>query len=64
MLFMGGLISILVGAMASVREIVKEIDIYKRERAINLKLPRTSCRRSGWASALRSIRRSCLLLFL
>ena len=38
MLFMMGLISILVGAMASVREIVKEVDIYRRERAINLKL--------------------------
>ncbi len=38
MLFMLGLISILVGAMASVREIVKEIDIYKRERAIALKI--------------------------
>lgn len=38
-MFMEGLISILVGAMASVREIVKEVDIYKRERAINLRLP-------------------------
>jgi pSer/pThr/pTyr-binding forkhead associated (FHA) protein/ABC-type multidrug transport system ATPase subunit len=38
MLFMNGLITILVGALASVREIVKEIDIYKRERAINLKI--------------------------
>ncbi|MGC9468956.1 MAG: FHA domain-containing protein [Anaerolineae bacterium] len=38
MLFMMGLISILVGAMASVREIVKEIDIYKRERAVALKI--------------------------
>ncbi len=38
MLFMMGLISILVGSMASVREIVKEIDIYKRERAIALKI--------------------------
>ena len=38
MLFMSGLISILVGGLASVREIVKEIDIYKRERAINLKI--------------------------
>jgi hypothetical protein len=28
----------MVGAMASVREIVKEVDIYKRERAINLKV--------------------------
>ena len=38
MLFMMGLISILVGAMASVREIVKEVDIYRRERAIALKI--------------------------
>jgi ABC transport system ATP-binding/permease protein len=38
MLFMMGLISILVGAMASVREIVKEVDIYKRERAIALRI--------------------------
>lgn len=38
MLFMMGLISILVGSMASVREIVKEVDIYKRERAIALKI--------------------------
>lgn len=38
MLFMMGLITILVGALGSVREIVKEIDIYKRERAINLKI--------------------------
>jgi ABC-type multidrug transport system ATPase subunit/pSer/pThr/pTyr-binding forkhead associated (FHA) protein len=38
MLFMMGLITILVGGLASVREIVKEIDIYKRERVINLKI--------------------------
>lgn len=38
MLFMMGLISILVGSMASVREIVKEVDIYKRERTIALKI--------------------------
>lgn len=37
-LFLNGLISYLVGALTSVREIVKEIDIYKRERAINLKI--------------------------
>ncbi|RYU58202.1 FHA domain-containing protein [Methylolobus aquaticus] len=37
-LFMAGLIAVMVGAMASVREIVKEVDIYKRERAINLKV--------------------------
>jgi ABC-type multidrug transport system ATPase subunit/pSer/pThr/pTyr-binding forkhead associated (FHA) protein len=38
MLFMMALITILVGALASVREIVKEIDVYKRERAVNLKI--------------------------
>jgi len=38
MFFMAGLKPFLVGAIASVREIVKEADIYKRERAINLKL--------------------------
>ena len=37
-MFLNGLISYLVGALTSVREIVKEIDIYKRERAINLKI--------------------------
>jgi len=38
MLFMAALITILVGALASVREIVKEVEIYKRERAVNLKI--------------------------
>lgn len=36
--FMMALITVLVGAMSSVREIVKEDDIYKRERAVNLKI--------------------------
>jgi len=38
MWFMTALITVLVGALSSVREIVKEIDIYKRERAVNLKV--------------------------
>ena len=38
MWFMAALITVLVGALSSVREIVKEIDIYKRERAVNLKV--------------------------
>jgi ABC-type multidrug transport system ATPase subunit len=38
MWFMAGLITVLVGAISSVREIVKEIEIYKRERAVNLKI--------------------------
>jgi hypothetical protein len=36
MLFMGGLITILVGSIASMREIVRETDIYRRERMVGL----------------------------
>jgi len=36
--FMGTLTAILVGALSSVRVIVKEVDIYKHERKINLKI--------------------------
>jgi hypothetical protein len=38
MLFMGALIPFLVGALSSVREIVKETPIYKRERTVTLKI--------------------------
>lgn len=38
MLFMMGLIGILTGALSSVREIVKEVDIYRRERTVVLRL--------------------------
>ena len=38
MAFMNAFIAYLIGMLTSVREIVKEIDIYKRERAINLKI--------------------------
>ena len=38
MWFMTALITILVGSLSSVREIVKESDIYRRERAVNLKI--------------------------
>lgn len=38
MLFMMGLIGVLTGALSSVREIVKEVDIYRRERTVVLKL--------------------------
>jgi ABC-type multidrug transport system ATPase subunit/predicted component of type VI protein secretion system len=36
--FMSAVVAMLVGAMSSVREIVKEADIYKRERAVGLKI--------------------------
>ncbi len=38
MFFMMGLIAILAGSLSSVREIVKEVDIYKRERMVVLKI--------------------------
>ena len=38
MWFMAAIVGTLVGSLSSVREIVKEADIYKRERAVNLKL--------------------------
>lgn len=38
MFFMAGLITILTGALASVLQIVKESEIYKRERAVGLKV--------------------------
>jgi hypothetical protein len=38
MMFLMGLIGILTGALSSVREIVKETDIYRRERTVTLKL--------------------------
>jgi ABC-type multidrug transport system ATPase subunit len=38
MLFLGSIIPFLVGALSSVREIVKERAIYRRERMVNLKI--------------------------
>ena len=38
MWFMTAIITVMVGALASVREIVKEADIYRRERVVNLML--------------------------
>ncbi|NET60432.1 MAG: FHA domain-containing protein [Symploca sp. SIO2E6] len=38
MLFTTGLIAVMVGSIATMREIVKELDIYRRERIIGLKI--------------------------
>jgi ABC transport system ATP-binding/permease protein len=38
MLFVSAIVTMLAGSLSSVYEIVKEIEIYKRERAINLKI--------------------------
>ena len=36
--FMVAVVTLLIGALGSVREIVKEVDIYRRERAVNLQI--------------------------
>jgi ABC-type multidrug transport system ATPase subunit len=36
--FIGALVTLSIGALCSVREIVKEVDIYERERSVNLKI--------------------------
>jgi ABC transport system ATP-binding/permease protein len=38
MLFVAALIAVLVGSLATMREIVKEVEIYRRERAIGLQI--------------------------
>lgn len=38
MWFMAAIVTVLLGSLSSVREIVKEADIYKRERAVNLQV--------------------------
>jgi len=38
MLFVASVVAMLIGSLSSIYEIVKEIEIYKRERAINLKI--------------------------
>lgn len=62
MWFITGLTAILVGAMSSVREIVKEADIYKRERAVNLQvLPYVASK--VWVGVVLAIYQATVLLF-
>jgi ABC-type multidrug transport system ATPase subunit/pSer/pThr/pTyr-binding forkhead associated (FHA) protein len=62
MWFMTALITVLVGALASVREIVKEVDIYRRERAVNLKiLPYLFSKL--WVGIVLGIYQAAILLF-
>jgi ABC-type multidrug transport system ATPase subunit len=62
MWFMMALITVLVGAMSSVREIVKEVDIYKRERAVNLKIfPYVSSK--IWVGIVLALYQAGVLLF-
>ena len=64
MWFMTAVMGILVGSLSSVREIVKELDIYKRERAVGLKiLPYTLSKL--WIGAVLSLYSAgAILLFL
>jgi hypothetical protein len=62
MWFMAAVIAVLVGSMSSIREIVKEMDIYKRERAVGLKvLPYTLSKL--WIGAVLSIYAGAVILF-
>jgi ABC-type multidrug transport system ATPase subunit len=62
MWFMTAVMAILVGSMSSVREIVKELQIYKRERAVGLKIiPYTLSKL--WVGGLLSIYAGAILLF-
>lgn len=62
MWFMAAVIAVLVGSMSSIREIVKEQDIYKRERAVGLKvLPYTLSKL--WIGAVLSIYAGAVILF-
>ncbi len=62
MWFMAAVIAVLVGSMSSIREIVKELEIYKRERAVGLKvLPYTLSKL--WVGAVLSIYSGAVILF-
>lgn len=61
MLFMAALITILVGSLSSVREIVKEVEIYKRERSVNLKIAPYILSKI-WMGVLLSLYQSAVLL--
>jgi len=60
--FMGALVTILVGALSSVREIVKEVDIYKRERVVNLKIMPYILSKV-WVGAVLALYQAGVLLF-
>lgn len=62
MWFVTGLTTILVGALSSVREIVKETDIYRRERAVNLRvLPYVASK--AWVGVVLAAYQAAVLLF-
>lgn len=63
MWYMVAVIALLVGAMGSMREIVKEIDIYKRERAVGLKIFPYVLSKSWIGAALSIYQGSAILAF-
>jgi len=62
MWFMAAVIAVLVGSMSSIREIVKEQDIYKRERAVGLKVLPYALSKL-WIGAVLSIYAGAVILF-
>ena len=63
MLFVTAVITFLVGALSSVREIVKEQEIYKRERIINLKIMPYVLSKVGLGIVLALYQALVLLIF-
>ncbi|NPV77114.1 MAG: FHA domain-containing protein [Anaerolineae bacterium] len=62
MWYMVAVIALLVGSMGSMREIVKELDIYKRERAVGLKIfPYVLSK--AWIGAALSLYQGTAILF-
>ena len=62
MWFMSAIIAVLVGSLSSVREIVKEADIYKRERAVGLKILPYALSKA-WIGVVLAIYSGIIILF-
>ncbi|HEX75185.1 MAG TPA: FHA domain-containing protein [Dehalococcoidia bacterium] len=61
-LFMAAIVGCLLGALSSMREIVKEADIYRRERMVTLKIAPYVLSKL-WIAALLAIYQSAVFLF-
>lgn len=63
MLFMTALIAVMVGSLATMREIVKEVDIYRRERMIGLQILPYIFSKIGFVILLAIYQAAIFLLF-
>jgi ABC-type multidrug transport system ATPase subunit/pSer/pThr/pTyr-binding forkhead associated (FHA) protein len=62
MWFMAAVVAVLVGSMSSVREVVKELEIYKRERAVGLKVLPYALSKL-WVGIILSLYAGAVILF-